>query len=233
VLYCSANHAWKLADFGICSEATSKGERITTSRRGTPAYRAPELLRENATFTNKVDIWNLGCVLFELVQLHPPFTSDWGVQQYDRGTENLKIDISLASKHQIGVVDLIPELFNRDANGRPSGKDCCTRLGDLVIAVACKGLFPPLRGESTDERSLFACPDVQYCRAWAWFPEYVRQSHTSEGRYGTVTKPVSFVQRLFQARTRTQWQPDWDEPELLSFWWAYCRSRLKLEAYAD
>ena len=59
---------WKIADFGLTSEATSN--RLVTSRsaRGKPSYRAPELLRETkAGYNNKADIWSLGCIGFELL----------------------------------------------------------------------------------------------------------------------------------------------------------------------
>jgi serine/threonine protein kinase len=179
------------------------------SSRGTPAYRAPELLRENATFTNKLDIWNLGCVLFELIHHHPLFTSDWAVQQYDRSSENLRNFVSLAFKldYQTPVGDLISELLDRYAKSRPSGKDCCIRLGDLVIAVAYKGLFPSLRGESSDERSLFAYPDVQYSQVWAWFPEYVRIHEDSKPYRASLLGWRKEVGRLL---------------------WAYYQSRLNL-----
>jgi NIMA (never in mitosis gene a)-related kinase len=56
---------WKLTDFGISGPALSKG--VTTKfSRGTPCYRAPELLDEQARFTEKVDIWALGCILYEV-----------------------------------------------------------------------------------------------------------------------------------------------------------------------
>jgi serine/threonine protein kinase len=57
VLYCPQGNSWKLTDFGICSEATSKKGRPTMHSRGTSSYRAPELLVDEATFTNRVDIW--------------------------------------------------------------------------------------------------------------------------------------------------------------------------------
>jgi serine/threonine protein kinase len=46
------------------SEATSK---MNTARysRGTPNYRAPEVIAEDAGY-NKIDIWALGCIVFEL-----------------------------------------------------------------------------------------------------------------------------------------------------------------------
>lgn len=68
VLYSHQKNLWKLTDFGISAEATSKNALATYSAKGTSSYRAPEVLRE-AEFTNKVDIWALGCVLYELATL--------------------------------------------------------------------------------------------------------------------------------------------------------------------
>ena len=41
--------------------------------RGTSGYRAPELL--DGRFSNKVDIWAMGCILYELVVGRRAFTS--------------------------------------------------------------------------------------------------------------------------------------------------------------
>src|SRR5438552_3649709 len=59
VLYCPQQKLWKLTDFGISAQATSKRPRSTEMAKGTSNYRAPELLSEQPTFTNKVDIWVL------------------------------------------------------------------------------------------------------------------------------------------------------------------------------
>lgn len=56
VLYHYQNNLWKITDFGLCSDAMSKNAKPTIFARGTPSYRAPELLREEPAFTNKVDI---------------------------------------------------------------------------------------------------------------------------------------------------------------------------------
>jgi len=48
---------------------------------GTPCYRAPELLRTAPTYTNKVDIWGLGCILYELLFEQKLFNSDWEVSE--------------------------------------------------------------------------------------------------------------------------------------------------------
>jgi serine/threonine protein kinase len=63
VLYSSARECWKIADFGCTAEATSVHAPTTVMVRGTTSYRAPELLEQPGNFTNKVDIWAMGCIL--------------------------------------------------------------------------------------------------------------------------------------------------------------------------
>ncbi|OXA42917.1 Maternal embryonic leucine zipper kinase [Folsomia candida] len=53
----------KLADFGLCAVP------------GSPAYCAPELLREPPYIGSKVDVWSLGIMLFVLVAKELPFYS--------------------------------------------------------------------------------------------------------------------------------------------------------------
>ena len=40
---------------------------------GTPFYISPEIFRRKA-YTYSTDIWSLGCILYELCTLSPPFT---------------------------------------------------------------------------------------------------------------------------------------------------------------
>ena len=42
---------------------------------GTPLYMAPELL-ENRAYTEKVDMWSLGCILYEMCKLEHVFDAD-------------------------------------------------------------------------------------------------------------------------------------------------------------
>lgn len=77
VLYSRRDGQWKLTDFGISAEATSKKAITTRYSQGTSSYRAPELLDDEPTFTNKVDIWALGCILYELAKGRVAFREDW------------------------------------------------------------------------------------------------------------------------------------------------------------
>jgi len=83
VLFSGKDCFWKIGDFGLTTEGTSQNELQTKEARGTSCYRAPELLDQIPVFSNKVDIFALGCILFELVTWgRKAFTSDWQVHEY-------------------------------------------------------------------------------------------------------------------------------------------------------
>ena len=45
------------------------------TQTGTPYYASPEVWRDEA-YDIKSDIWSLGCVLYEMITLKPPFRAD-------------------------------------------------------------------------------------------------------------------------------------------------------------
>ena len=61
-----------LGDMNV-SKIVEKGLGYTQT--GTPYYASPEVWRDEP-YDLKSDIWSLGCVLFEMVTLKPPFRAD-------------------------------------------------------------------------------------------------------------------------------------------------------------
>jgi serine/threonine protein kinase len=83
------NH-WKVADFGISSYGTSKKPLATKYGRGTEMYCAPEILLSEPSipgYTNKVDVWALGLVLYELFSGVAGFNNGFEAVQYYWGNK--------------------------------------------------------------------------------------------------------------------------------------------------
>jgi serine/threonine protein kinase len=123
---------WKIADFGISAEGTSRRARTTHYARGTSSYRAPELLQESgSTFTNKVDIWALGCILYELVTHKLAFSNDWAIMAYSSSTANLdpaSFSSAYTEQSKCVLAALIRVMLQVEKTSRPSAKSIVAAL---------------------------------------------------------------------------------------------------------
>lgn len=58
----------KLGDLNVSKMVKS----LCQTQTGTPYYASPEIWKDQA-YDKKSDIWSLGCVLYEMIALKPPF----------------------------------------------------------------------------------------------------------------------------------------------------------------
>ncbi|KAK3284946.1 hypothetical protein CYMTET_7427, partial [Cymbomonas tetramitiformis] len=65
------NYDIKVCDFGI-SMSKTKTVASATASVGTPQYAAPEIMMNN-TYTEKIDVWSFGMILWEVVAAQRPF----------------------------------------------------------------------------------------------------------------------------------------------------------------
>lgn len=86
----------KLGDLNV-SKVAKRGLGYTQT--GTPYYASPEVWKDQP-YDSKSDIWSLGCVLYEMVTLKPPFRA-----------ENME---GLFKKVTTGKFDKIPARFSKD-----------------------------------------------------------------------------------------------------------------------
>ncbi|KAK9452884.1 kinase-like domain-containing protein [Dipodascopsis uninucleata] len=70
-IFLDAENSVKLGDFGL-SKMLDPEHSLATTYVGTPYYMSPEVLLDQP-YTPQSDIWSLGCVLYELCALQPPF----------------------------------------------------------------------------------------------------------------------------------------------------------------
>lgn len=77
----------KIADFGLACKQEYVGQRRSTLC-GTPNYIAPEMLSSDHYYSNEVDIWALGVIIYTMLVGKPPFQAASVKQTYSLIKEN-------------------------------------------------------------------------------------------------------------------------------------------------
>ncbi|CAL6069669.1 Kinase [Hexamita inflata] len=96
-------------------------EQLELEQVGNPSYQSPEQLLENG-YTNKSDIWSVGCVLYELCTFCLPFSGQTLYAMFTKvkNEKHKSIDSKWFSKELSDLVDL---LLIKDPEIRPSAKE--------------------------------------------------------------------------------------------------------------
>lgn len=109
-----------LGDFGIArdthsAEITDHGVTV-----GTYAYMAPEQIQADARMDYKADLYSLGCVMYEMLTGHPPFTGANFAQVWDQHLHHQPIGL-----REKGVdcpewlAKIVVQLLEKDPHDRP------------------------------------------------------------------------------------------------------------------
>jgi len=88
----------KVGDFGLAKELGDEN-RFAYTNVGTPYYMSPELIKE-MRYNQKSDIWSIGCLIYEMASLRPPFQAS-----------NV---VSLGKKITTGKFTRIPSMYSDD-----------------------------------------------------------------------------------------------------------------------
>lgn len=76
------NVSFKICDFGLARVFDKlQPERLYTAQVATRWYRAPELLYCSNKYDEGVDIWAIGCIFGELLNMSPLFAGDTDIEQ--------------------------------------------------------------------------------------------------------------------------------------------------------
>jgi serine/threonine protein kinase len=116
---------------------------MTSDARGTHGYRAPELLREipnsGLSVGCAIDIWGLGCILFELLFREKAFATDYETQRYAiamlRGLSappspvaRARRLITLDDEQTFGITELINSTLEVEPDKRPDASILLARF---------------------------------------------------------------------------------------------------------
>jgi Protein kinase domain len=119
----------------MSGSALTKGLKTNSEHlRGTAHYRAPELFKEQTELTPKVDLWSLGCILFECLTGSKVFESNLQLLQY---SESDRDDI-ISSRQPLSSSPIwcnllgstIHDLLSVDQDQRPTAAETV----DLLVS---------------------------------------------------------------------------------------------------
>lgn len=109
-----------LGDFGISTVLDSTN--FADSSVGTPAYMAPELVR-NERYTSAVDLWATGVIVYELMSLRLPFMgSSLAALVFQIAFNALDEGPILDAGYSSPLVNLLRQLLVKDPSLRPTAK---------------------------------------------------------------------------------------------------------------
>jgi ankyrin repeat protein len=120
---------WKLTDFGFTSDAMSAA-KTSLYGRGTSGYRAPELLNSEHHFSNRSDMWALGCILHELATGHRLFRDDFAAFKYYDSYLPAEIPYYVHSDNfwERQFSEAQRHFLSKSAHARPSARHTCRSL---------------------------------------------------------------------------------------------------------
>ncbi len=118
----------KVADFGLVKMVAGDGDEAFSKTRsgmtmGTPAYMAPEQIRDAKKVDARADIWSLGAILYELVS---------GVRAFD-AADIVDLFVKVSTGNRTPIRELCPDLPQRmvDAIEGALTVDAADRFADV------------------------------------------------------------------------------------------------------
>ena len=108
------NNQCKIGDLNV-SKVMKDKFIVINSQIGTPTYSSPEVWK-NKPYSYKSDLWSVGCIIYEMCSLRPPFKG----KNFDELCNNIcngKIE-KISSRYSDKLWNLITMLLEVDANKR-------------------------------------------------------------------------------------------------------------------
>ena len=105
-IFISDDYQIKIGDFGISK--ILDGTSYATTMAGTLLYMAPEIVK-GIKYTNKIDIWSLGCILYEICTLKKCFDANNLLNLAKKIISGVhgKIDLNFYKDNLQNIIDLL------------------------------------------------------------------------------------------------------------------------------
>ncbi|KAF2788928.1 kinase-like protein [Melanomma pulvis-pyrius CBS 109.77] len=172
-----------LADFGLASHVQTIGTRITRAR-GTPGYEAPEIRGQGpAAFSQKSDIYALGCILFRLCTLSDPSL----VEDFN--------PLAISDVYSRDLLSIVSAMLSKDRQSRPTA----TEIKQYLMAHIHENISPTAKECRTCRRVFLS---INKFRKHSKAPKHVQGQNETASKAGVSNSTIT--ERLFS----TLWTDD-------------------------
>lgn len=114
-VFLNSDGSAKLGDMNVSKLTDMKGLNYTQT--GTPYYASPEVWKDQP-YNVKSDIWSLGCVLYEMITLKPPFRASNMEGLFKKVSKGLYQPIP--KKYSLELSNLVRSLLKANPDKRPT-----------------------------------------------------------------------------------------------------------------
>ena len=157
----------RVTDFGIAKLLSSQGRTATGTTMGTLYYISPEQLASAKTVDGRADIYSLGCTLFEMLTLQPPFPLDTDfalmmAHLHEPPPDPRTVRPELSEE----VAKVVMKAMAKDPDQRFQS---CTEMRELLLLTLDSGRTPGLR------RGIASAPQVGPASAPKWRSQEMTQ----------------------------------------------------------
>jgi hypothetical protein len=172
-----------VTDFGIAKLLSSQGRTATGTTMGTLYYISPEQLASAKTVDGRADIYSLGCTLFEMLTLQPPFPLDTDfalmmAHLHEPAPDPRTVRPELSEE----VAKVVMKAMAKDPEQRFGS---CTEMRELLLLTLDSGRTPALR------RGIAAAPQVGPATAPKWRSPEMTQGASEAANTQSPEAPVS------------------------------------------
>ena len=164
----------KLGDLNV-SKVAKKG--LLYTQTGTPYYASPEVWKDQP-YNYKSDIWSLGCVLYEMITLKPPFRAENMEGLYNKVIKGQYSNIP--SRYSDDLSEIVRLLLQVEPESRPSCKDL---LNHPIIQKRIQ-FFTSFNEDLTEDQALLKTivipKNLMFLGGNLPEPNYLRKNHRKE-----------------------------------------------------
>ncbi len=170
----------KLGDFGIARDTHAADLTEAGLTVGTYSYMAPELVRGERAITGQVDLYALGCLLFELMTGKPPYIGDNFAQIFD---QHLNAEPPTVASYGVECPARVEELIRQLLAKSPEDRPFNARTVQGVLSDVLHPDSSPV-GSTTEDKRATEVNAAQQMLSNRVSGQFVQRSDVSWGKLG-------------------------------------------------